>query len=351
MTKKWNTLLTLLNNFSKVKLDTNKNYRIYLCKTIIKCCDESESLVNKVVYYFANNRKNNDLLDFYNENMGIKINNVFDLGKEFLRIQSGFEGFTDKYFENLTHYLLKFNNNRIIKQKINPIEISLTIEAIESIEPCFYSYDSKQCINNLLDALYVAYETSLANLKTILGDEKTLILYNSNIAMSDNYGVDYPNLSNNHHAAMIASEIIKCTPTDIIKFNETASYIFINKDKDLLGLKKDVQKAKLDCDTIQSAWDLATLTKQDYKRVFIITDSNYCKNTTSSLYIPYLKDLGNPYVYQINLDVYKPSIHLKDSKIKELFGYTSRIYDGIQSFEFKITNKVWEEINNIKLNE
>lgn len=344
MTKKWNTLLTLLNTFSKVKLRSNSNYRNKFWKTIIKCHDESESLVNKVLCFFANNTNNNDLIDFYNRNMGIEVNKKFDLKQELLLIRESNLENEDNYLISISNFLL--NSKNVINQKINPIEISLTIEAIET---CFNH--SKECVNKLLDALYVAYETSLANLKTILGDEKTLILYNSNIAMSDNYGVDYPNLSNNHYAARIASEIIKCTPTDIIKFNETASYIFINKDKDLLGLKKDVQKAKLDCDTIQSAWDLATLTKQDYKRVFIITDSNYCKNTTSSLYIPYLKDLGNPYVYQINLDVYKPSIHLKDSKIKELFGYTSRIYDEIQSFEFKITNKVWEEINNIKLNE
>lgn len=77
---------------------------------------------------------------------------------------------------------------------------------------------------------------------------------------------------------------------------------------------------------------------------------NYCKNTSIFSYEPYLKDLGNPYVYKIDLGDNKiESVNFIKSKLKYSFGYNFNIYDEIQSFEFEITNKTWELINNIKL--
>lgn len=343
MTKKWNTLLTLLNTFSKVSFSNNIKK---LEKLLFKCYNENAVLVCKIIIYTRTyNINSQDICDKAEYLINQKLKPIYNPNIEIKSILYLFK--SGGYVNHSKNGVIKMcqhlvNKDIIIRQKITPIDL-------EEATNGFYEYitkhfpditdanDYNKQISLILDSLYTAYELSLNNLSEILKENKTLILYNNTI-------------SQNNKAAILATQIVKYTETDIIKFNSnTASYIFVNKNDNMFNLTNNIRNSKMDCNTIQSAWDLATLYKQDYKRVFILNDDTASKNTTVSSYLPYLKDLGNPYVYHVNLAQNKPSINNNKDKIKHLFGFTSAIYNEIIPFEFD-ASKHWNKINKINYN-
>lgn len=340
MTKKWNTLLNLLNNFD----NTSDNAVEQLKTLLVKCYNENAVLVCKMILYTRTYNPMNNVVCNLAETL---LQKKLDMEIHFCLKYILKEFATGHYLEWASKDVEDFcmflrTKETIIKQKINPIEIELASNS-------FYEFITKNFpnitdVNNynkqislILDSLYIAYELSFNNLSEILKENKTLILYNNTI-------------TENNKAAILATQISKHTETDIIKFNATtASYIFVDKTKGMFNLTNEIRNGKMDCDTVQSAWDLATLFKQDYARVFILNDNTASKNTTLSSYLPYLKDLGNPYVYHVNLAQNKPSINNIKDKVKHLFGFTGAIYNEIIPFEFD-ASKHWDKINKINYN-
>ena len=342
MTKKWNTLLNLLNNFN----NTSDNAVKQLITLLVKCYNENAVLVCKMIIYTRfYNINSQDVCDKAEYLIDKKLKPIYNPNIEIKSILYLFK--SGKYINHCENGVIKMcqhlvNKDIIIRQKITPIDL-------EEATNGFYEYITKNFpgitdVNNynkqislILDSLYIAYELSFNNLSEILKENKTLILYNNTI-------------TENNKAAILATQISKHTETDIIKFNTTtASYIFVDKTKDVFNLTNEIRNSKMDCDTVQSVWDLATLFKQDYARVFILNDNTASKNTTLNSYLPYLKDLGNPYVYHVNLAQNKPSINNIKDKVKHLFGFTGAIYNEIIPFEFD-ASKHWDKINKINYN-
>lgn len=206
-------------------------------------------------------------------------------------------------------------------------------------------------------ALGEAYEKSIPNLKNLLPEGKTAVVFDTSGSMEGGYfgGVKIEGKPSNARpvdkAALIAATFAKGTGGDVYHFASSCEPIKgWNPNDSINTLKKNFASniGRVGHGTSYSS----ILPKLDqvgggYDRIIIITDEQGA-DSFESTYNTYKNKYGTPYIYFINIVGYAPTMTKAGSRIFRLFGYSSDIYEKIPKLEMNI-NEVIDAINRIEI--
>jgi hypothetical protein len=71
----------------------------------------------------------------------------------------------------------------------------------------------------------------------------------------------------------------------------------------------------------------------NYDRVFILSDYECNKGNSYSAYTSYLRSVGSPYVYSVDLAAYGTTQHVGDN-VRYYYGFGFAMFDDIANVEF-----------------
>jgi len=223
------------------------------------------------------------------------------------------------------------NPTKIKEGKIMPYQIDMAIEILISSQ---YSYEQSH-VRFLLEKLHEGYSLSIPNLKELLPGNNLVIIDMSG-SMSDR--ILEPNRKEKftssclQKASLIGMTIAKATNADVIRFGNSAEYAPYNSLTDVFTLAKSIQR-NLGGTNLSVAWRLASESNRKYDRVFILSDNECNRGNQYKEYMNYVQNVGNPYVYSIDLAAYGTTI-LAGEKIRYYYGYGFSMFEDIAKSEF-----------------
>lgn len=221
------------------------------------------------------------------------------------------------------------SNPTLIKQgKIMPYQLDLANEVTMSE---FNSPDARK----VSQALVQGYQEAIPNLKFLLPGRNVIYLDMSGSMTS--YQTILPNGRKGtqvaQKAALLAATIAKATNADVIVFGSTAKYVRYNPNVDVFTLAKELCQPNMGGTSLSSAWQLAKASGKKYDRVFILSDNECNRGSNYNAYTSYVKDMGSPYVYSVDLCGYGTNCIAGD-KVRYYYGYGLAMFDDIASSEF-----------------
>ena len=224
------------------------------------------------------------------------------------------------------------SNPKLIREgKIMPYQLDLANEIMLSEFNNPYSRQISQ-------ALAKGYELSVPNLKELLPGNNVILL-DMSVSMSYNIKLkvgnkEMPSSSTcAEKAALIAATVAKATNADVIVFGSSAKYVQYNPNLDVFSLAKQLCNPNMGGTDLASAWRLAQQSGNKYDRVFILSDNEVNRGSTYSSYMSYVKNVGHPYVYSVDLCGYGTNCIAGD-KVRYYYGYGFAMFDDIASSEF-----------------
>jgi 60 kDa SS-A/Ro ribonucleoprotein len=229
--------------------------------------------------------------------------------------------------------LLLSDHEMIRKGKIMPYQIDLAQEVLVSE---FTDANSRR----VAQALLKGYESAVPNLKDILPG-RTLVMVDFSGSMGtpmtsgSRSGKRYKS-SCLDKAALIAATIAKATNADIIRFGSSAEYVNWNASSDVFTLANSMKKS-MGGTSLYTAWQVAQSSKRQYDRVFILSDNECNIGSTYKAYMNYVKSVGSPYVYSVDLAGYGTT-QLVGDKVRYYYGYGYSMFDDIAKSEFNPNN-------------
>jgi len=208
-------------------------------------------------------------------------------------------------------------------------------------------------------ALAEAYELSIPNLKNLLPEGRTAIVFDTSGSMDGAYGNIYLdkkttiNKAPAEKAALVAATFAKGVNGDVYHFASSCKKITgWNPNDSINTLKQKFMSYNGRCGhgtDFGSCFHLFEKTNEKYDRVLIISDEQDGYNNVESNYNGYCKKFGTPYIYIINICGYGNTTPIKNGqKVFRLYGYTQDIYERIPQVELN-PNVVIEEINKIEI--
>lgn len=222
------------------------------------------------------------------------------------------------------------SNPTLIREgKIFPYQLDVANEIMLSEFSTSYSRQISQ-------ALAKGYELAIPNLKELLPGNSVVFLDQSG---SMNWEIKLPGSKNDSKtsciskAALIAATIAKATNADIICFGSTARYVQYNPNLDVFSLAKQLSSANMRGTDLSTAWKLAQQSNRKYTRTFILSDNECNRGNTYSSYMSYVKNVGHPYVYSVDLAGYGTNAIAGD-KVRYYYGYGLAMFDDIVKSEF-----------------
>jgi len=222
------------------------------------------------------------------------------------------------------------NPKLILEGKIFPYQLDLSNEIMLTE---FNDGKARQ----ISQALAKGYELAIPNLKALLPGDNVIYLDQSGsmgtpIILS---GKDrkYGKSQCIDKAALIAATIAKATNADIIVFGSTAKYVSYNPNLDVFTLAKQLSSAHMGGTNLSTAWNAAQNSGKKYDRVFILSDNEVNQGSTYNAYTSYLRAVGSPYVYSVDLAAYGTNCIAGD-KVRYYYGYGFSMFDDIASSEF-----------------
>jgi len=232
----------------------------------------------------------------------------------------------------------------IKKSLIWPHQIDLANEILQS------EFRAAQ-LGKVLIALNTAYERSIPNLKELMPERKTAVVYDSSGSMSTPISLDERKRgisSALDKAALIAATFGKGLNADIYTFANSCSMCRFNPTDSINSIKKNILLTRVGGGT---SWEVIfpeLLRNGGYERVIIISDEQSHDNAFRS-YKEYCDKYGMPYLYIVNICGYGPTTNIKENnKTYRLYGYTQDIYMKATTAEINI-DQVIEEINKIQI--
>lgn len=223
------------------------------------------------------------------------------------------------------------SNPKLIREgKIMPYQLDLANEIMLSEFNNPYSRQISQ-------ALAKGYELSVPNLKELLPGNNVILLDMSG-SMRRNIKLkvgnkELPSSSTcAEKAALIAATVAKATNADVIVFGSSAKYVQYNPNLDVFSLAKQLC-TNMGSTDLASAWRLAQSSGNKYDRVFILSDNEVNRGNTYSSYMSYVKNVGHPYVYSVDLCGYGTNC-IAGEKVRYYYGYGFAMFDDIASSEF-----------------
>lgn len=224
------------------------------------------------------------------------------------------------------------SNPKLIREgKIMPYQLDLANEIMLSEFNNPYSRQISQ-------ALAKGYELSVPNLKELLPGNNVILLDMSG-SMRRNIKLkvgnkELPSSSTcAEKAALIAATVAKATNADVIVFGSSAKYVQYNPNLDVFSLAKQLCNPNMGSTDLASAWRLAQSSGNKYDRVFILSDNEVNRGNTYSSYMSYVKNVGHPYVYSVDLCGYGTNC-IAGEKVRYYYGYGFAMFDDIASSEF-----------------
>lgn len=219
------------------------------------------------------------------------------------------------------------NPKNILEGKIMPYQIDLAYEVILTE---FNNSDSRL----IQEALLKGYETSIPNLSEVLKGRNLVVIDMSgsmNSRITDGKNNKYHSSCLNK-ASLIGSTIAKATNADMIRFGSYAEFVNYNINQDVFSLSNSIRK-DMGCTSLSSVWNLAKQNGKKYDRVFILSDNECNVGNSYNSYMDYVKQIGSPYVYSIDLCGYGTT-QIAGDKVKYLYGYGLNIFNDILNTEF-----------------
>lgn len=225
------------------------------------------------------------------------------------------------------------SNPELIRQgKIFPYQLDLANEIMLTEFSNPYS-------RQISIALAKGYELAIPNLKELLPGMNVVMLDKSG-SMEANIRWDVSVKTNGSSrttciskAALLAATIAKATNADIIGFGSDARFIKYNPNLGVFELAKQLDRADMGMTSLSSAWQLAQKSGNNYTRVFILSDNECNRGNTYTSYMQYVKSVGHPYVYSIDLAGYGTNAIAGD-KVRYYYGYGFSMFDDIARSEF-----------------
>ena len=222
------------------------------------------------------------------------------------------------------------SNPTLIREgKIFPYQLDVANEIMLSEFSTSYSRQISQ-------ALAKGYELAIPNLKELLPGNNVVFLDQSG---SMTWEIKLPGSKNGSRtsciskAALIAATIAKATNADIICFGSTARYVQYNPNLDVFSLAKQLSSSSMGGTDLSTAWKLAQQSNRKYTRTFILSDNECNRGSTYNSYMSYVKNVGHPYVYSVDLAGYGTNAIAGD-KVRYYYGYGFAMFDDIAKSEF-----------------
>ena len=222
------------------------------------------------------------------------------------------------------------SNPTLIREgKIFPYQLDVANEIMLSEFSTSYSRQISQ-------ALAKGYELAIPNLKELLPGNNVVFLDQSG---SMTWKIKLPGSKNSSRtsciskAALIAATIAKATNADIICFGSTARYVQYNPNLDVFSLAKQLSSSNMGGTDLSTAWKLAQQSNRKYTRTFILSDNEVNRGSTYNSYMSYVKNVGHPYVYSVDLAGYGTNAIAGD-KVRYYYGYGFAMFDDIAKSEF-----------------
>lgn len=221
------------------------------------------------------------------------------------------------------------NGEAIRKGKIMPYQMDLAHEVTISE---FSDSDSRK----VAQALLKGFELAVPNLAEILPG-RTLVMVDFSGSMGtpmtdgSRSGKRYRSTCMDK-AALIAATIAKGTNADVIRFGSSAEYVNWNANSDVFSIAKNMRR-DMGGTSLSSAWREAQNSGRKYDRVFILSDNECNRGSSYSSYMSYVKSVGSPYVYSVDLAAYGTT-QLAGDKVRYYYGYGYSMFDDIAKSEF-----------------
>ena len=232
----------------------------------------------------------------------------------------------DQTFDTLCELLS--DGDAIRKGKIMPYQIDLANEVVNTE---FSSAESRKISASLLKG----YEAAVPNLAEMLpGRNLVIVDFSGSMGtpVIDPVRKTRYKSSCMDKAALIAATIAKATNADIIRFGDNAEHVHWNMNSDVFTIAKAMKK-DMGCTNLGRAWQLAQASGKKYDRVFILSDNECNRGSSYSSYMNYVKAVGSPYVYSVDMAAYGTT-QLAGDKVRYYYGYGYAMFDDIAKSEF-----------------
>ena len=222
------------------------------------------------------------------------------------------------------------SNPTLIREgKIMPYQLDLANEIMIAEFNSPYARQISQ-------ALAKGYELAIPNLSALIPGQNVIFLDQSG---SMGYEIKLPGQKYSSRtsciskAALIAATIAKATNADIIVFGCSAKYVQYNPNLDVFTLAKQLSTANMGGTNLATAWNLAQASGRKYTRTFILSDNECNRGSTYNSYMSYVKNVGHPYVYSVDLAGYGTNC-IAGEKVRYYYGYGFAMFDDIAKSEF-----------------
>ena len=222
------------------------------------------------------------------------------------------------------------SNPTLIREgKIMPYQLDLANEIMIAEFNSPYARQISQ-------ALAKGYELAIPNLSALIPGQNVIFLDQSG---SMGYEIKLPGQKHSSRtsciskAALIAATIAKATNADIICFGSRAEYVQYNPNQDVFTLARKLSTADMGGTNLATAWNLAQASGRKYTRTFILSDNECNRGNTYSSYMSYVKNVGHPYVYSVDLAGYGTNC-IAGEKVRYYYGYGFSMFDDIAKSEF-----------------
>jgi hypothetical protein len=213
--------------------------------------------------------------------------------------------------------------------KIMPYQIDMAAEILLA------EFGGLMESRRIQQALLKGYESAVPNLAEILPGRNLVIIDRSG---SMTARIADPNRKTTYHsscadkASLIGATIAKATNADVIQFGTTAQYSAWNANADVFSIARSFN-ANLGGTNLGTAWQLAKQSGKKYDRVFILSDNECNRGNTYTAYSEYVRSVGAPYVYSVDMAAYGTTQIVGD-KVRFYYGYGFSMFDDIANSEF-----------------
>lgn len=220
------------------------------------------------------------------------------------------------------------NGDAIRKGKIMPYQLDMANEVVNTE---FSSPDARK----ISKALLKGYEAAVPNLAEMLPGRNLVIVDMSgsmSTQITDSNSKSRYSSSCMDKASMIGATIAKATDADIIRFGSGAEYVHWNANNDVFSIASAMKK-DMGMTSLSAAWSLAQKSGKKYDRVFILSDNECNRGSSYSSYMSYVKAVGSPYVYSVDMAAYGTT-QLAGDNVRFYYGYGFAMFEDIAKSEF-----------------
>jgi len=239
----------------------------------------------------------------------------------------------------------------IVKSLVWPHQIDLALEVM------LMEFNGAK-LQKVAKALGEAYELSIPNLKNLLPEGRTAVVFDTSGSMEGGRGVNIDaktriNKKPAEKAALVAATFAKGVNGDVYHFASGAEKITgwnPNDSVNTLKQKFMSYNGRQGHGTdFGSCFKLFERTNEKYDRVVIISDEQDGYGGVEREYKGYCTKFGTPYVYIINICGYANTAPIKSGqRVFRLFGYNQDLYDKITQVEIN-PDVVIDEIKKINI--